>query len=209
MLGELGLVQHLRWWHRNPVAIDECIEVVGARATGGAEELVEPTMNWCIGDCPRVVDHFDAFDAALGDVVAVFVEEGEADMPLSVHRGGIALVAEHLREGELVRFYEAGSADSLEDASERDSERHSSGEQAVAAGGADGGRRVGIGEPHAFAGESIDVWGFHLGFVVVATQVAVAEVVGEDEEDVGFGRLFDGFVLDGCGAQAEASEEHG
>jgi len=46
-----------------------------------------------------------------------------------------------------------------------------------------------VGEPHAFAGESIDVWSADLGFGVVAAKVAVAEVIGEDEKDVGFGRF--------------------
>ncbi len=54
---------------------------------------------------------------------------------------------------------------------------------------------MGVGEPHAFAGKSIDVGRFDLGLGVVAAQVAVAEVVGEDEEDVGFGRFVYGLWI--------------
>ncbi len=199
MLRELGFVQHLRWWHRNSVAIDERVQVVGAGAAGGSEELVEPTMDWSIRDCKRIVDHLDTLDPALGDVVAVFVEEGEADVPLSVHCGGVALITKHLGEGQLIRFDETGSANTFEDALIGDSERHSSGKQAVSAGGTDGGWRMSVGEPHAFAGKPINVWSADLGFGVVATEVAIAEVIGEDEKDVGFGRFGVGFgVLGGA-----------
>ncbi len=42
-----------------------------------------------------------------------------------------------------------------------------------------------IGESESLFGECVDVWCGYFGFGVVALDIAVAEVVGEDEEDVG------------------------
>jgi hypothetical protein len=60
---------------------------------------------------------------------------------------------------------------------------------------------MGVGEAEAFAGEAIDVGRLHAGGAVAA-QVAVAEVVGVEEDDVGFAG-----VGGGSGDQAEAREE--
>ena len=45
-----------------------------------------------------------------------------------------------------------------------------------------------VGEAHALGGEPVDVWrGDFSARGIVALHVAVAEVVGEDDEEVGFG----------------------
>ena len=60
------------------------------------------------------------------------------------------------------------------------------GEEAVSSGGADGGAGVGIGENHAFFGEAIDGRGGDFTTLgIEALDVAVAEVITEDEDDVG------------------------
>ena len=45
-----------------------------------------------------------------------------------------------------------------------------------------------VGEPHALAREPVDVRRFDFRRAV-ATDIPVAEVVGEDDDDVGLGRL--------------------
>ncbi len=47
-----------------------------------------------------------------------------------------------------------------------------------------------VGEADALVGEGVDVGGVDFGLVVVAAYVAVAEVVGEYEYDVGEGAFF-------------------
>ena len=59
--------------------------------------------------------------------------------------------------------------------------------EAGARGGAHGSVGVEIGELHALGGETIDVGGLDVGRAHAA-EVAVAEIVGEDENDVGFRR---------------------
>ena len=61
------------------------------------------------------------------------------------------------------------------------------GQQAVAGGGTDGRGRVGVGEPPAFTGQPVDVWGLQFRSAIAA-DIAVAEVVGIDQHDVGMGR---------------------
>ncbi len=66
------------------------------------------------------------------------VEEGEADVPFADEGGGVALVAEHLGEGEAALFDHVGAAGSGEDGAVSGAEGHAAGEDAVAGGGADG-----------------------------------------------------------------------
>jgi hypothetical protein len=58
------------------------------------------------------------------------------------------------------------------------------GEEDAAGGGADGGAGVVVGELDPFAGEAVDVGRLDL-FLAVTTEFAVAEVIGEDEDEVG------------------------
>ena len=44
---------------------------------------------------------------------------------------------------------------------------------------------MGIGKAHARGGEAIDVRRRHLRLRIIAAHVAIAEIVGEDEEHVG------------------------
>src|SRR5439155_3306303 len=73
----------------------------------------------------------------------------------------------------------------------------STGEQGSAAGGADTGGDIKIGELHAFTGHSIEVGSANAG-MTVTTQIAIAEVVGQDNDDV---------RRAGGGDQGESDEE--
>src|SRR5688500_11806309 len=57
------------------------------------------------------------------------------------------------------------------------------GEESGAAGGADFSGAVKIGEAHALGGHAIKIWRAD-GGVAVATEVAVAQIVREDDDDV-------------------------
>lgn len=61
-----------------------------------------------------------------------------------------------------------------------------SGQEGASGGSADRGPGVVAGEADPFGGEAVEVGGFDLG-LTVAPEFAVAEVVGENEDDVGFG----------------------
>jgi hypothetical protein len=135
------------------------------------------------------------FHAVAADRAAVVVEERQSDVPLADARGGIAFGAEHSRQREPPGRNERRAANSLEDhAASRDAEGHLPGHQAVARGRANGSWAVGIGEPHALAREAIKVGRGDFGPVVVAAYVAVAKVIGKDDDDVRHGWLF-------CGVQ--------
>jgi hypothetical protein len=59
------------------------------------------------------------------------------------------------------------------------------GHQGATGGSADGAARVAIGEADALGSETVEVRRLD-DFLAIATEVAVTEIVGEDEEDVGF-----------------------
>ncbi len=69
---------------------------------------------------------------------------------------------------------------------EVDPQRIAAGEQAVARGRTDRGGAVGVGESAARGGETVHVRGFDLGRAVAA-EIAVAEVIGQDQDNVGGG----------------------
>lgn len=54
---------------------------------------------------------------------------------------------------------------------------------------------MGIGEADALCCELVEVWGGDFGVWVVGVEVAVSEVVGKDEDDVGWARV--------CGGQSD------
>ena len=185
MFGQGRAVEDLGWGDGNAVAVNVGVEPIGGGATGGSVEVVESAVKRAVWDGAGVVDSMDGLEAILVDGVSVLVKEGEADVPFADEGGCVAVFLEHGGEGEAICFDEAGSAGAGKDAFHAGSEGHASGEDAVASGRADGGGAVSISKEEAFAGELVDVGGGDFGLVVVATEVSIAEVVGEDEEDVG------------------------
>ena len=185
MFGQGGAVEDLGWGDGNAVAVDVGVEPVGCGAASGAVEVVESSVKRAVWDGAGVVDSMDGRESVLADGVSVLVKEGEADVPFADEGGCVSFSLEHGGEGEAIFFDEAGASGAGEDAFHAGSEGHASGEDAVAGGRADGGGAVGVGEAESFAGELVDVGCGNFGLVVVATEVSVAEVVGEEEEDVG------------------------
>ena len=195
-------------------AIDDRIGVVGIAMdfedgigvpTGGigANFFFETDLDGILG---IVADHRVIFDEDAGDAVAgggdkesgieaeferawadIAVINGgsvaEAEVPFSDESGGVTGVFEESGKGESGGGDEGGSI-AGGDARAWLTPRVATGEEGEACGGANGGTGVGVGEADAIFGEAIDVWGEDMGGAV-ATKISVADIVGEDVEDIG------------------------
>lgn len=194
MFGQGRAVEDLGGRDGNAVAVDVGVEPVSGGATGGAVEVVESSVKRAVWDGAGVIDSVNGREAVFANGVSVCVKEGEADVPFADEGGCVSFSLEHGGECEAIFFDEAGAAGAGEDAFHAGSKGHASGEDAVASGRADGGRAVGVGKEETFAGKLVDVGCGNFGLIVVATEISVAEIIGEDEEDVGeslrFGRGF-------------------
>jgi hypothetical protein len=124
------------------------------------------------------------------------------DAPFAEHGGGVAGLLEHFGDGEVAGLQEFFVSLVAADAGVAGVEAC---HQRAAGRGADGAAGVDLGEAGTFGGHAVDVW--RLDFLLaVAAEVAVAEIVGEDEDDVGRAAL--GENRDGEGGQEGASAEH-
>ena len=155
-----------------------------------------------------VASDVDLEAVGLGEVLLVFLAVG-LQVPLADVGGLIASIAEGFGDGDFVQWQAADGLWSDElvswatwpgDAAvvgEFDPAWVFAGHDAGAGWRADGIGRIGIGEAHALAGEPIDVRRLVEGGAVTA-KVGPAEVVDENEDDVGpFG---------GCGDEGEQQE---
>ena len=119
------------------------------------------------------------FDVA----VPIEIARAEAEVPLADNARLVAGRFE--RAGECRRAWwndERGVAG--QDAGARLSPGILAGEQGEARGGAGGGTAVGVGEAEPFAGDAVEVRRFDRRRAVAA-EIAVADVVGVDEDNVG------------------------
>jgi len=195
-------------------AIDNGIGVVGiamdfedgAGVTAGgigANFFFETDLDGILG---IVADHRVIFDEDAGDAVAgggdkesgieaeferawadIAVINGgsvaETEVPFSDESGGVPGVFKESGEGES-RGGDEGGGIAGGDACAWLTPRVATGEEGEACGGANGGTGVGVGEAGAVFGEAIDVWGEDMGSAV-ATEISVADIIGEDVEDIG------------------------
>ena len=107
----------------------------------------------------------------------------QPEMPLPDSGRGVARLAEQVGQGELFGADDKGSV-TLRHARAGSAERIFACEQTVARGCACGGRGIGVGEACSACRELVYVGRFHtLG--AVSAQVAIAEVVGQEDDDVG------------------------
>ncbi len=103
------------------------------------------------------------------------------ERPLAHSPGAVARLLQHLRDGEVVRSQPDVVGEVVPDAVVAVVHpRH----EAAARGGTDGRARVGLGEPQALGGQPIEVRRLDL-LLPVGAEITVAEVVGQDEDDVG------------------------
>lgn len=110
-------------------------------------------------------------------------------MPFADRRGGVAPLPEQRGDGEAAGP-DQGRVEAVQHpAFQPRPPAVTSREQAIAGGRADGRGRVRVGEPHAFSRQAVDVRRGNLGLRVVAGDIAVAEIVGKDKNDVWRTRL--------------------
>jgi hypothetical protein len=185
VLGQRALVHDPYRGHRHAVVLDPRVEPVRGRAAGCPEEGVEAAVHGPAADRAREVDSLHRIEPVAVDRVPLCVEEGQPHMPLAHARGSIARVAQDACESGALRLDEAGAARSREDAAIPRPEGHAPRHDAVARRSADGRGTVRVREPQALGRQLVEVRRGRLRLVVVAAEVSVPEVVGEDEEDVG------------------------
>ena len=185
VLGELALVDQLGGWNRDPVILHVGVEPVRGGTGDRSKEVVEAAVDRAVGNWSAVVDPAHSLETVLVNGFAVLVEEGHPDMPFAEESGGVALLLQHGRESQSVLLDQAGSPNAGEDATVIQTKGHAPGHDAVAGRRADRGGAVRIGEEHAIAGELVEMRGWDLALRVVAADVSIPKIVGEDEEDVG------------------------
>ena len=116
--------------------------------------------------------------------IAIFCLPSEAEVPLTKTSRGVAVAAEQEWDIEAVAL-KSGCSPWCNDALFEDAApRIASGEEAIACWRANGCGRVGIGCPDATGGKLVDVRRRDFGCRVVAGDVAVAQVIREDDNDV-------------------------
>ena len=185
MLGELALVDQLGGWNRDPVILHVGVEPVRGGTGDRPKEVVEAAVDRAVGNWSAVVDPAYGLETVLVNGFAVLVEEGHPDMPFAEESGGVALLLQHGREGQPVLFDQAGPPDTGENPTVIQAKCHTPGHDAIAGRRTDRGGAVCVGEEKALAGELVEMRGWDLALRVVAADVSIPEIVGEDEEDVG------------------------
>jgi len=150
------------------------------------------------------------FDGALPvDLLGCGAGHVHAEVPLADGAGGVSVLFEKARHGEAV-FGDQRSAEAHEDAFlEVGPPVVAGGEYAVASWGADRRGRVGIGKAHALFRQLIHGGSGDFSLIGIETlDVPVAEVVGENEDDVG--RVFFGLdVTDEEGEEGSGERSDG
>jgi hypothetical protein len=125
-------VQQSHRSYRDAIALDPCIEPVGGRTAGGAEELVKAVRQRTVGNRAGEIRLFDRVHPKAYNWFAIVVEEREPDMPFSRKHGVVSPIPQHARQGEPAIFDKAGSFHSGKNtALVSRAEGHAPGEQAV------------------------------------------------------------------------------
>ena len=95
MLREWRAIDNVSGRHGYTISINKGVEPVGGGTAHGPEEIIEASVDWCIGNGPAVIDPFHCGQAVLVDGCALLVKEGHAHVPFTEERGGVALVFQH------------------------------------------------------------------------------------------------------------------
>ncbi len=182
---QLRFIERTGGRHGHAVPVDEGVNPIGRGTARRAEEFIKPVVQRPALDAAAEVDALHLLTFSRVNRLSGLVAKGQAHMPFADRRGGVALLPQHRRQGQATRGDQGGAAGALEHrAAIRHAKRHLAGHQAVARGRADRGGTMRVGEAHAFPREAVEMWRGDLRLVVVAAHIAVAEVVGEDEQDV-------------------------
>ena len=158
-------------------------EDVGAEAFGGDNLSIVEVAAIEVGVIPDVGGLADttATVAVNFGEATVFgtVRKDVAEVPLSEHPGGIAVVFEHLSDGHLIGAQHGAAHDGVPDAGAVGPVAG----QHRRAGRRAGGGHVEVVKGGALLDQRIQMRCFHYG-VAVKADVAVALIVGEDDDDV-------------------------
>ena len=154
-----------------------------------------PEVGGVVGVGLALVEVAEEFVEALicGDSVGL---AGEAEAPLAEEAGGVAGLVKNFGDGDVVleQAFAVTLVGVAADAGVAGVEPlHEAGPRRRA----DRVAGVGVGEAHALAGEAVDVRSEDL-FLAVAAKVAPAEIIGEDEDDVGLGALGQSWIRRKC-----------
>lgn len=174
------------WRLDDAIAVD--VDVVAHVERGGnPEELVEAVMCRSIRDPAGVVDPVNRRRFAVGG--AIYRGSGcrspsQAEMPLADAGGVIARIAEQRWQRDAARFDERVAVPPQHAARHPSSPRVSSGEQGIARRRAHGRCGVGVGESQPFARQPIEVRRRDAPGRVERSDIAVAEIVSEDQDDI-------------------------
>ena len=189
-----GLRRLLLVGRHDPVVVDG--DPVGflprvQRRRDGGVAAVEPGEDAVVHrrrDAPVVAEALverHVFDGLRPVAVAFRPGEVHAEVPLADHRGRVAPFLQQRGDGHPAVGDQAGALGAEDAALEFGAPAVATGEQPVARWRADGVRAVAVGERQALARQAVDVRGLELRLRVETGGVAVALVVGVDEDDVG------------------------
>ncbi len=140
---------------------------------------------------------FEGAGLELAIPIGLFV--AEAEVPFADDSGAVSGGLEERWEGGGAGADDGGTI-GRGDAGALLAEGVGAGEEGETSGRAGGGRGVTAGEALALGGEFVDVGGFESG-VAVTGDIAVTEIIGHDDDDVGFPHL-------GVGDDGERQEEN-
>ena len=201
MLREWRAIDNVSGRHGYTISINKGVEPVGGGTAHGPEEIIEASVDWCIGNGSAVIDPFHCGQAVLVDGFTRLVEKRHADMPFAEHRRRVTFAAQQGGQRQARFFNHARPAHAGEHPAHPRTKRHPSREQAVTRGRAHRRRTVRVGEPHPLLGQAIQIRCGHFGFRVVATDVAVTQIIGQNHDDVRSASSF-------CCQREAGREEH-
>jgi len=193
----------VRWFpDQGDGPVGEIVRDVGAFGNGGVlESLDGPGAEVAAAPLAALKAAADVdVETVVFRVVAFAAEMPFADMPGTVaallqcprqckFRGRQFLAVGGVDEAAAQRMHPSDGVDPVGDA---DARRVAARQDAGAGGGADGAGGVGLGEPHALRGQSVEGRGF-VEVAAGAAEIPPAEVIDQNEENVGRSHEASGF----------------
>ena len=171
---------------RYMVVFDEAIGHHVQRGTD-AKVGVKADAIWAVGDrlgVVHIVHLLGFFDVQF--LRRAIAHPVHAQVPFAHTMRGVALRIEHAWHGQTTRLDQARTEAAEHAALQLGTPGVATRHHAIARGCADTGARVRIGENHAFLGETIKARRGDLAFGIEAFHIAIAKIIAEDEDDVGF-----------------------
>lgn len=177
VVGETGvllLIGEESGWDFGVAALEPGEDTVVERS-GDAVEVVEAFIEGHVGD-------------GLGPIArSGFAGEIHTKVPFPHHSSVVALLLEKRGEGHAVVCDEAGDFGLEDSFFQGGAPRVTTGEEAVAGGGADAVGTMGVGEGEAFLREAVEVGGLEFGVGIEAGGIAEALVISVDDDDIRLG----------------------